>query len=156
MIASVFDDNIKKDMEAIGWNPFNSDEEKVINSEKVSFYKGVPVIRTSMDRSGTFLGIFLRDEANVNELKHERGHSWQMMMMSLGTYAYTVAIPSPLKLGPWAEDGFYYDAPWESIADILGGAQHKHNNSNYDEIAWVYYAISMINPLAVRVFWLNF
>ena len=34
-------------------------------------------------------------------------------MMGIGTYGFTVGIPSPLKLGPWDKSGKYYYAPWE-------------------------------------------
>ena len=32
------------DMCSINWNPFNTDENKVMNSKYFSFYKGVPVL----------------------------------------------------------------------------------------------------------------
>ena len=32
------------DMCSINWNPFNADEDKVMNSNYLSFYKGVPVL----------------------------------------------------------------------------------------------------------------
>ena len=44
-VASVFDEDIRNDMESINWNPFNSNENAVVNSKKISFYKGVSVIR---------------------------------------------------------------------------------------------------------------
>ena len=31
-IAAIFDSNIREDMNAIDWNPFNSDESAVVNS----------------------------------------------------------------------------------------------------------------------------
>ena len=45
--ASIFDEDIRNDMNGIGWNPFNTDESATLNSSKVSFYKGVPVFRTA-------------------------------------------------------------------------------------------------------------
>ena len=85
-VASIFDDDIRNDMNAIGWNPFNTDESASLNSRKVSFYKGVPVFRNNMERSGSFGFIFLRrgwtDSTGVfhklndpDELRHERGHN---------------------------------------------------------------------------------
>ena len=40
-VASIFDEDIRNDMNAIGWSPFNSDESATLHSSKVSFYKGV-------------------------------------------------------------------------------------------------------------------
>lgn len=48
------------DMCSINWNPFNSNESATVNSNYVSFYKGVPVFRTELDRSGSFSAIFLK------------------------------------------------------------------------------------------------
>jgi len=53
-VASIWDEDIRADMNAIGWNPFNTNESAVLGSNKVSFYKGMPVFRTNGDRSGTF------------------------------------------------------------------------------------------------------
>ena len=38
IVGSVFDSTIKTDMQKIGWNPFNSNEDLVLKSNKVSFY----------------------------------------------------------------------------------------------------------------------
>lgn len=57
-VASIFDEDIRNDMNTIGWNPFNKDESVVVNSSNVSFYKGVSVFRTN-GSSGSFLGILL-------------------------------------------------------------------------------------------------
>ena len=98
-VASIWDEDIRADMNAIGWNPFNTNENAVLGSSKVSFYKGMPVFRTNGDRSGTFYAIALKRSADAVELRHERGHGSQAMMMGIGTYAITVCIPSPLQLG---------------------------------------------------------
>ena len=42
-ITSIWDKDVRADMNSIGWNPFNDNESDVQNSRKVSFYKGVPV-----------------------------------------------------------------------------------------------------------------
>ena len=42
-VASLWDTNIRADMNAINWNPFNTNGNTVLSSNKVSFYKGVPV-----------------------------------------------------------------------------------------------------------------
>ena len=71
--------------------------------------------------------IALKRSADAVELRHERGHGSQAMMMGIGTYAITVGIPSPLQLGSWAADKKYYAAPWETMADVLGGG-YKHSS----------------------------
>jgi hypothetical protein len=135
-------------MKAIKWNPFNSNEDLVLESNKMSFYKGVPVFKSSLDRSGSFYAIFLNERADETTLKHERGHNWQAMMMGVGTYALAVGIPSWKKWGPWAKARRYYDAPWETMANILGGVEteiHSNNphSSSDKRRAWLYFSLSI-------------
>ena len=144
-ITSIWDKDVRADMNSIGWNPFNDNESDVQNSSKVSFYKGVPVFRTaSGGRSGSLGAIFLTKGSGVDDLRHERGHNWQLMMMGIGTYSYTVGLPSPLRLGKWDRAGNYYGAPWETMADILGGVQGRTHSKLEIANAWGYYAISTI------------
>lgn len=142
-IAAIFDEDIRNDMNAIKWNPFNTDELSTLNSNKVSFYKGVPVFRKTSGRSGSFGVISLTKKSTVDDLRHERGHNWQLMMMGIGTFGFTIGIPSPANLGPWAKQENYYGAPWETMADILGGVEGRTHNSKEIMNAWFYYAISM-------------
>ena len=168
-VASIFDEDIRSDMDAIGRNPFNTDESATLESSKVSFYKGVPVFRTNMKRSGSFGAIFLQRQyqdsegvfhklTDPNVLRHERGHNWQLMMMGIGTYGFTVCIPSPLALGPWNKAGLYYYAPWETMADILGGVTHRYGKpipQQQIDNAWIYYTISTLCfPFTAR-YWLS-
>ena len=153
-VASLFNEDIRNDMNAIGWNPFNTDEKKVLNSSKVSFYKGIAVYRTDLDRSGTFYAMFLKRNSSVDEIRHERGHGYQSMMMGILTYGFTVGIPSPLKLGPWAKFRNYYGAPWETMADILGGVKGwTHSNAEIRN-AWGYYAVSILYFPLTALYWL--
>ena len=154
-VASRFDEDIKNDMRAIGWNPFNTDESATLNSSKVSFYKGVPVFRTAAGgRSGSFGAIFLTKGSGVDTLRHERGHNWQLMMMGIGTYGFTVGIPSPAKLGKWDKAGNYYGAPWETMADILGGVKGRTHSSAEIWNAWGYYAVSTLCFPFTALYWL--
>ena len=171
-IAAMFDEEVKEDLDRIKWNPFCADENTVLKSKKVSFYKGMPVYRFSNSRSGTFYAIFLSksadgsDPEDIATLKHERGHGWQSMMMGIVNYLITVCIPSPLCLGPWKNDkgnrSRYYDAPWEMLPEILGGAinttdptnDHYHVKEDYSR-AWWYYAVSFLCPLAAFFFLLT-
>lgn len=153
-VASIFDEDIRNDMDAIGWNPFNTDESTTLNSNKVSFYKGVPVFRTAAGgRSGSFGAIFLTKRSGVDTLRHERGHNWQLMMMGIGTYGFTVGIPSPLILGPWGKAGNYYGAPWETMADILGGVSGRVHSSTEVCNAWRYYAVSTLCFPFTALYW---
>ena len=151
-LFSLWDTDIRADMNAIGWNPFNADESKVLNSNKVSFYKGMPVFLKNGGRSGSFYAISLDRNDSADDLRHERGHGWQAMMMGIGTYGITVGIPSPLVLGPWDKAGDYYAAPWETLADILGGVQSRSHNGEVHTRAWLYYATSLICPAAAYLF----
>ncbi len=128
-IASLFDEEIKADMDRIGWNPFNSSENAVINSSKVSFYKGAPVFRTEFDRSASFFAIFLRKGASKTEVKHERGHNTQAILLGPAKYALTIGLPSALELSKRS----YYERPWEITADVFGGVKTRKHNA--DDIA---------------------
>ena len=78
------------------------------------------------------------------------------MMMGIVTYGFTVGIPSPLKLGPWADINRYYYAPWETIADILGGVKQRYGNpipQQQIENAWAYYTISTLFFPLTSLYW---
>ena len=153
-VASIWDQDIRHDMADIGWNPFNSDETKTLNSQKVSFYKGAPVIRIGMNRSGTFGAIFLGTTNDVNTVRHEYGHIVQQMLLGPVRYGYSVAIPSPPALGPWNKQGNYgyFNAPWETLADELGGSTKLTHTVEQKVRAWSYYATSVIAPLGLGLF----
>ena len=162
-VASIWDQDVRQDMADIGWNPFNADETKTLNSNKVSFYKGAPIIRTDLNQSGTFGAIFLqrgyttsRGFTKLNNpdiLRHEYGHINQQMMLGTLKYAATVCIPSPPALGPWKNQGGngYYNAPWETLADELGGVTWGHTTEQKAR-AWSYYAVSVFAPIATGFF----
>ena len=111
--ASIFDEEIRSDMEAINWNPFNEIEKSALNASKVSFYKGAPVLRTSVMEGSMSLGLIFLDKDHGNAvLKHERGHNTQLMSMGLGNFLIQIAIPSV-----WKNET---EAPWELSASMLG------------------------------------
>ena len=123
-VGSVFDSQIKADIDAIGWNPYNKDPALVDPSSttaKVSFYKGVPIIRTN-SRSGTFGIMFLEHATDEATVKHEFGHIPQLMMLGGANFLLTVGLPSAQEWGKgkYWESG--YSAPWESMAEMFGGA----------------------------------
>jgi RHS repeat-associated protein len=148
--ASVFDSQVKSDMQAIGWNPFNSSESAVLNSNSVSFYKGVPVFRTAPgSRSGSFLGIFLdsneKDDAYGRDtVRHEWGHNIQQGIMGPARFALMIGLPS------WQEwsNRSYYTRPWEIMADIFGNVHETRNHNKSDVSRGIWYTIisTMFGP----------
>lgn len=114
-VASMLDASIRADMNAIGWNPFNTNAETVMSANKVSFYKGVPVFFISgMGGSMSLGAIFFDKSQGLEVLKHERGHNTQLMSMGIGNYLIQIGIPSIWKNG---------DAtPWELSASMLGNS----------------------------------
>ena len=98
------------------------------------------MFRTSGGRSGSFGAIFLTKRSGVTNLKHERGHNWQLMMMGIANYGLAVGVPSAAMLGPWASQGgdHYYRAPWEITADLLGGVSRKVHKKSDVNNGWLY------------------
>ena len=119
MTASVFSKQIRDDMDAIGWNPFNRDESEVVGSRRVSFYKGVPVIRISGTKSASFGALWL-GSADEDLVRHEWGHSVQFMLLGLPFYTGLVAIPSVISILTSPEK--HHEKWFEKWADRLGGA----------------------------------
>ena len=133
-------ETIRKDMEAIGWNPFNANEDLVISSSRVSFYKGVPVFKIDgLDTSMSFGAIFLDKKHGTEILKHERGHNTQLMSMGILKYSLFIAIPSPLENGD--------NTPWELSASILGGSRYYSSKGTtiekYHAMLYFYNASSL-------------
>ncbi len=131
-IASIWDEDIRADMNRINWNPFNMSEELTLQSKKVSFYKGVPVIRYNHETSGTFLMMFLANE-DANDVRHEWGHAAQQLILGTGRAGLFMAIPSATDFGKhkWPQKD-YYKRPYEASADILGGVKNREGVSNED------------------------
>ena len=142
-ITSIWDESVRDDMNAIGWNPFNSNEQAVLDSQKVSFYKGVPVFRTDNDRSGSFGAIFLTKGSVVDALRHERGHNQQLMMMGVINYGLMIGLPSWLE---WSKRS-YYERPWEITADVFGGvAERTHSQADINIGYWYLVVSSLLGP----------
>ena len=126
-VASLWDEEVRADMNEIRWNPFNANPAKVIKSNKVSFYNGIPVFRTPFGRSFTFFGIFLEPKPTFSKVRHEFGHIFQQLILGIVPYLLWVMIPSA---GQWGvEVGVddkkynesYYHRPWEVVASFVGG-----------------------------------
>ena len=109
----------------------NTSEEKVLQSNYFSCYKGVFVLRINGDRSGSFGAIFLTRETNARSnpedvVRHEYGHTKQLEQLGLLKYAIFIGIPSWRNLG----SGNYYDKPWEITADIYGGVESRYHSQD--------------------------
>ena len=146
-IASLFDKDIRDDLNAIGWNPFNTDESAILkSSDKVSFYKGVPVFRIPAgERSGSFGAIFLAKGSGAITLRHERGHNSQLMMMGIANFGLMIGLPSAFE---WSNRP-YYERPWEITADIFGGVNRKgHSQANINRGYWYLGVAALFGPFA--------
>ena len=101
---------------SIKWNPFNEDEDKVMNSNYLSFYKGVPVLQINGMGGSMSLGLIFFDKSQgVEVLKHERGHNTQLMSMGLDNYLIHIGITS-------AFIDNSDETHWELSASMLGGS----------------------------------
>ena len=143
-VAALFDEEIRADMNAIGWNPFNSNEEIVTQSSKVSFYEGVPVFMFEKD-FGAFsfgiIGLGGNYRQDVEVLKHERGHNTQLMTMGLIKFLFFVALPSPTKNAD--------ETPWELSASILGGSELPSSASQKEKINAIKYYLYACSGLPI-------
>ena len=143
-IFAMWDDQVRKDMDLIGWNPFNDNENNVLDSKKVSFYKGQLVIRCDFDftghRSFSFGIMFL--ESNVKDpdtVKHEWGHYVQLGVVGVARFLLLYGIPSMLS----GSNPKYYSLPWERSADIFGGIAGRNlpytaNSDIYSILYFIY------------------
>lgn len=125
-VGSFLDSDIKNDMDSIDWNIFNTNETAVLQSKKVSFYKGVPVFRFNYNRSGSYgLILLTKGISSITALRHEWGHNVQQLLLGPIKYGLCIGLPSALQ---WSNRS-YYDRPWEITADIFGGVtSRKHSN----------------------------
>ena len=139
-VVSIWDEEVRQDMAAIQWNPFNTNESAVLSSNKVSFYQGVPVFKTSLQRSGSFGAVFLNQHATETTLKHEFGHSVQQMIMGPVKFGLMIGLPSWQN---WSKRS-YYNRPWEVTADIFGGVTDRtHTQQDINRGYW-YLAVSSL------------
>ena len=128
------------DMCRIKWNPFNADESKVMDSNNISFYKGVPVFHISgMGGSMSLGAIFFDKEQKASVLNHERGHNTQLMFMGPANFLIQIGIPSIWKNGD--------ETPWELSASILGGSTLANDYSEKQKQQARNYFIRSLLPI---------
>jgi len=120
---------------------YDINESAVNNSNKVSWYRGMPVFLTNWSRSGSFFAITLsrynlkvRCDDNPDELnedwdpwilRHEWGHGVQAWQLGALWYGLIVGMPSIANWNERADDhpSSYYEAGGEKRADILGSVK---------------------------------
>ena len=117
----------------------NESEATVLASNYFSSYKGVPVLRTNGDRSGSFGILFITRETNDRPdaediVRHEYGHTKQLEHLGAVKYALCIGLPSWQQWG----SGSYYSKPWEITADLLGEVQSRTHNANDIGAGWTY------------------
>lgn len=98
----------------------------MLAADYYAFYKGTLVVRTNMERSGSFGIIFLARNTNYIDnpedmVRHEYGHIIQLEQLGVIRYSLCIFIPSWQKWGSKS----YYDKPWEVTADVYGGVQSR-------------------------------
>ena len=141
-ITAIFDEEVREDMNTIGWNPFNSDVDVVAESKHVSFYKGMPIFRTDGNSASVGIIMLSRDDIKGDNgfvwkpqdiLKHEYGHSIQQMTMGPIPYLVNIGIPSI-----FIDNSD--DAPWEISADVYGGVNRQYSvdaiNKGLNYMSW--------------------
>jgi len=127
---------IIEDIKAYDTN--NTDEQVVLNSNYFSNYKGKFVLRTNLNRSGSFGILFINQKADKDTVRHEYGHTKQLDELGIIKYTLCVGIPSWQE---WGTDN-YYDKPWEIMADIYGGVQSRTHTINKIIAGYKYQGIS--------------
>ena len=88
---------------------FNTDPNKVLQSQGLSFYKGIPVFTIEGERSGSFGAIFLTKKAKgavdgTDTLRHEYGHTIQLAKLGVLKFSVCVGLPSWQN---WGDDSYY-------------------------------------------------
>jgi len=107
----------------VNFDEDNQSEEKVLESNYFSSYKGVLVFRVPIGKNAFSFGVmFIGDEINdITTVQHEYGHAVQYDEIGIYKYIKYVAIPS--LYGYWSNVPYeeYYSQPWEYGADLYGG-----------------------------------
>jgi hypothetical protein len=120
-----------------------------------AFYKGVPVFLVDLgdDGGGFSYGIIVLDDYyltsidRIDTLNHEYGHRVHMDQIGVVSYTITTAIPSLIGAGlsnAGLIDVYYYDLPWEHIADAFGGVTRDEYSSWACGAASTFWAYTMV------------
>lgn len=137
-IGSLFNQQLRTDLQAINYNPFNHDEVKALAAANVTFYRGVAIYKAHLPRSGSFGAVILDRDSTVASLRHEYGHTRQLIVLGPLTYLLLIGVPS---FGETSHR-HYYDRPWEITADLLGGVTEREHSSADCRRGEAYLAVS--------------
>ena len=131
---------------------------EVLEAEYFAIYKGVPVIKAPIGRKGFSCGfILLGDEVSaspsgINTLNHAYGHYLHLKEIGITCYTSQVVIPSLIGAGMQnlgILPVYYYDQPWEFIADQYGGVDRGNYASVAPFLADFYNAYTQISSMFV-------
>jgi len=79
----------------------------------------------------------------VDEIRHERGHGYQSIMIGIVNYGLMIGLPSWLR---WSKRK-YYERPWEITADVLGGvSRSSHTEADIIRGYWYLGVSSLFGP----------
>jgi hypothetical protein len=153
-VMSIWDQDVRDDMNKIGWNPFNSDESLVLNSTKVSFYKGQFVIKSNFTltshRSFSFGIMFLvssmKDTPYGRDVvKHEWGHFVQLSFVGVPKFLIFYGVPSMLS----GNNPNYFSLPWERSADLFGGVSGSNWTNPHTPNSGFFSILYLLGVLAI-------
>lgn len=130
----------------------NTDEQVVLDADYIAFYNGVLVVKCDNSLGSFSFGfILLQNTANKAKQKksllHEYGHYEHLRDIGIMNYASKVVVPSVtcatlshLGLLP----AYYYDLPWEYIADQYGRVNRDGYSSWAGPVGFLYWLYSLI------------
>lgn len=133
----------------------NDSETVVLNAKYVAFYKGRVVVKLPIGNNAASFGImFIGDGvSDIDDVKHEYGHTKQLLRMGPLVYATCVAAPSVncnlLDRIGWLKYD-YYSSPWEYEADKYGGVNRGNYASWTDIVVNIYKSLTGIIEFAMR------
>ena len=128
----------------------NKDPQVVLESEGLSFYNGVPVLKVNLGNGGGFsCGVIILDDSyvandiGIDVLNHEYGHCLQMK--EIGAWSYYDMVVKPSLAGAFLTKvgiipyEYYHSLPWEYVADVYGGVQEDWYAPMTQKFATVYW-----------------
>jgi len=155
-VISIWDKEVRKDMNDINWNPFNSDESLVLNSTKLSFYKGQFVIKSNFaftsHRSFSFGIMFLEQNESKSSpaygadvVRHEWGHFVQLSIVGVPKFVLFFGIPSMLN----GNNPNYFSLPWERSADLFGEVSGSNWENPHTSNSGIYSLLYLLGVLVL-------
>ena len=143
-------EDIKEDIS--NYSFFNSDEQKVIDSNVFSSYNGTLVIKHDMEIGGQNINSFSiantimleKGTTSSDTVRHEWGHTVQETLMGPLNYVRKIAIPSVIGCIRNPSSKTYYSFPWERSADYFGGVENR--STGYNEGSEIFSNVYFLLP----------